>query len=93
MAVLDALAWQVGVRCSNPGCKKPTSGPRNDSAKAVNVGVGPHITAASAGGPRYDPTLSKAQQVAVNNGIGLCQTCAKLIDGDPALYTVVELRE
>jgi hypothetical protein len=29
----------AGNRCSNPDSRKPTSGPRNDRTKAVNIGV------------------------------------------------------
>lgn len=45
--VLETLAKRVGCRCSNPSCRKLTSGPHTDEAKAVNVGVAGHITAAS----------------------------------------------
>ena len=91
--VLDTLAKRVGYRCSNPGCRKPTSGPHTDGAKAVNVGVGSHITAASPGGPRYDPSLTPDQRRSVENGIWLCQNCGKLVDNDEARYTPAGLRE
>jgi hypothetical protein len=35
---IDILAKRVSYRCSNPNCRKPTSGPRTDSTKAVNIG-------------------------------------------------------
>ncbi len=41
-----------------------------------------HITAASPGGPRYDPSLSPDQRAQPENGVWLCQTCAKLVDND-----------
>jgi len=50
--------------------------------------VAAHITAAIAGGPRYKETLSKAERTAAENGIWLCQNCAKLVDNDPSHYTV-----
>src|SRR5205807_2061911 len=56
-----------------------TSGPQDNPTKAVNVGMAVHIMAASAGGPRYDVTLSPEQRSAPSNG---CQNCAKLIDND-----------
>jgi len=28
---LEVLAKRVGVRCSNPGCRKVTTGPRSDA--------------------------------------------------------------
>jgi len=38
-AAVDALAKRVGNRCSNPACRKLTSGPHTDNAKAVTVAV------------------------------------------------------
>lgn len=90
---LDVLAKRVGVRCSNPACRKLTTGPRSESQYIVNIGVGAHITAASLGGPRFDPGLSVEDRQSPDNGIWLCQNCAKLIDNDPGRYSVEVLRE
>lgn len=70
-----------------------TSGPQVDLAKAVNVGVAAHITAASSGGPRHDPSLKPEVRRHASNGIWLCQTCAKLVDNDPLRYPAELLRE
>jgi hypothetical protein len=83
----EILARRVGYRCSNPNCRKLTSGPQTDPAKAVNIGVAAHITAASPGGPRYDARLSPEERKSVDNGIWLCQNCAKLVDNDEQRYT------
>lgn len=90
---LEVLAKRVGVRCSNPVCKKLTTGPRTDASKIVNIGVGAHITAASPTGPRYDASLTSSQRASPENGIWLCQNCAKLIDNDSSRYTRVVLLE
>jgi hypothetical protein len=82
----DALARRVGFRCSNPGCLQATSGPQKTSTKAIEIGVAAHITAAAVGGPRYDASLSTEQRTAIENGIWLCQNCAKLVDNDPPRY-------
>ncbi len=84
----EIMAKRVGYRCSNPDCRKLTTGPQKNSRKTVNVGVAAHITAASKGGPRFDRTLTIKQRKDLSNGIWLCQTCAKLIDNDESLYTV-----
>jgi hypothetical protein len=55
--------------------------------------VAAHITAASPDGPRYDPVLSQDERRSQNNGIWLCQTCAKLVDNDPLRYHAEMLRE
>ena len=86
-AVAETLAERVGNRCSNPGCRKPTSGPHTEDEKALNVGVAAHITAASPRGPRYDTSLTTDERKGVGNGIWLCQSCAKLVDNDEARYT------
>jgi hypothetical protein len=51
------------------------------------VGVAAHISAARPGGPRYDPSLSREERQALNNGIWLCQNHAKIVDDDEARYT------
>jgi hypothetical protein len=86
-ATIEVLAKRVGQRCSNPTCRKATSGPHSEPSKSVLVGVAAHITAASPGGPRYDPTLSSDDRRDIGNGIWLCQSCAKLVDDDVARYT------
>lgn len=92
-ATKDLLARRVAFRCSNPGCRKPTSGPQADPAGSVNIGVAAHITAASPDGPRYAATLTSEERSAPDNGIWLCQSCAKLVDNDPLRYTVDTLRD
>ena len=89
---LDLLAKRVGVRCSNPSCRKLTTGPRTESHHILNIGVGAHITAASPGGARYDPFLTAQQRQSPDNGIWLCQNCAKLIDNDAARYSIDVVR-
>ncbi len=84
---LDTLAKRVGVRCSNPGCRKLTTGPREACDHIINIGVAAHITAASVGGPRYDPHMTVEGRRSPANGIWLCQNCAKLVDNDPDHYT------
>lgn len=90
---LDILAKRVGHRCSNPSCRKLTTGPRSESTLAINIGVGAHITAASPGGPRYNPELSASERSSIENGIWLCQNCSKLVDNDRSRYTEELLHE
>lgn len=88
---MQLLAKRVGHRCSNPGCRKPTSGPGGESA--VNLGVAAHITAAAPGGARYASELTPAERAGFENGIWLCQQCSRLIDADEATHDVTALRE
>jgi hypothetical protein len=87
-----ALAQRVNYNCSRPGCGAPTAGPQVDPAKALNVGVAAHITAASEGGPRFDPSLTQEERSGATNGVWLCQTCAKLVDNDERRFSADELR-
>jgi hypothetical protein len=91
-AVKGQLAARVGYVCSNPGCRQPTSGPSESEKVVTNVGVAAHITAASIDGPRYDASLTPEQRREFENGIWLCQRCAKAVDDDPITYTCDALR-
>lgn len=91
-ATVMRLAKRVGFKCSNPECRKPTSGPGADGG-AVNLGVAAHITAASPGGPRYDAHKMEEGRRAADNGIWLCQQCSRLVDADDSAYDVADLIE
>jgi len=57
------------------------------------LGVAAHICAASPGGKRYDPNMTNKERSSIENGIWLCQTCAKLIDSDEQQFTSQILRK
>jgi hypothetical protein len=84
----DVLAKRVGYRCSNPNCRKLTCGPQERPTKSISIGVAAHLAAAAPGGPRYDSRMSPQERSGIDNGIWLCQNCAKLIDNDATRYTV-----
>ena len=83
----ELLANRVGRKCSNPNCRKLTCGPNENPLKITNIGVAAHICAAAEGGPRFDSSMTSEERKGFDNGIWLCQNCAKLIDSDPARYT------
>ena len=87
LEVKRAIGQRVGGLCSNPTCRAATSGPQDDPAKPVNIGVAAHISAASSGGPRFDPSLTPEERASATNGIWLCQSCAKLVDNDENRFT------
>lgn len=91
--VKDELAKRAAFLCSNPRCRQPTSGPQIGPSGTVNVGVAAHVTAASPGGPRYDPALSASERASADNAVWLCQTCAKLVDNDLSGYSADRLTE
>ena len=64
--IITKLRDRVAHRCSNPGCRVPTSGPvQSDPEKTVNIGKAAHICAAAPNGPRYDSAMSKEQRKGV----------------------------
>lgn len=93
LAVKDLLAKRVGMKCSNPNCRQPTSGPQTDPNKVLNIGAAAHITAASTGGARYEASMTPQERKSEANGIWLCQNHAKLVDNDEKAYSVDTLRQ
>jgi hypothetical protein len=89
----EVLAKRVGYLCSNPACKQSTCGPQTQPTGTVNIGVAAHVAAASPGGPRYDESMSETERVSIDNGVWLCQTCAKLIDSDVDRFSVSRLQQ
>lgn len=83
----NQLGARVGWLCSNPQCRQPTSGPSESQKAVTNVGVAAHITAASADGPRFNPSFTASERCSIKNGLWLCQKCAKAIDDDPVTYS------
>lgn len=90
--VKEDLAKRVGYRCSNPNCKKLTTGPKEDKKGNINIGEAAHISAASEGGMRYNSEMMSEQRKDIENGIWLCRNCAALIDRDIS-YSVNLLAE
>jgi hypothetical protein len=90
--IKDVAAKRVGLKCSNPNCRRPTGGPQSVPDKALNIGVPAHISAAATGGARYESSMQREERGSIENCIWLCQTCAKLVDNDPARYTSDLLR-
>jgi hypothetical protein len=87
------LARRVGYLCSHPECRRPTIGPALGDEGSVNVGEAAHITAAAAGGPRYDTSLSRDERRSYSNGIWMCGVHAKQVDSDDKHFTVDLLRD
>jgi hypothetical protein len=92
-STVDRLAKRVGMRCSNPDCRTPTSGPGSDPTDVTNTGVAAHICAASPGGARYDGKMTPEERSDIKNAIWLCQSDAKLIDDDEVSFPATLLHE
>jgi len=90
--VTRATAARVADRCSNPSCRRLTSGPHNDRRKSLTLGLAVHIATTSPAGRRYDPLLADHEHGAHGNAIWLCQNCANVVDHDVVLYPASVLR-
>ena len=86
--VVMNLRDRVNGVCSNPDCRCATTGPSTEPTRATRIGVAAHISAAAPGGPRYNETLTREERSAAENGIWLCQNCARRIDSDWRAYDV-----
>lgn len=84
------LASRAGHKCSV--CLKSTSGPGSDNDVAISDGIAAHITAASANGPRFDPSLSPEERRSPENGIWACTQHGREIDTDMFAFSVTVLR-
>lgn len=91
-AEVTKLARQSGYICSNPSCRRATVGPDGDGGSA-SIGVAAHISAAAAGGPRFDATMTQEHRSSIENGIWLCQSCSRLIDADVSSHPTDTLLE
>jgi len=85
--VREKLCNDVGGRCSKPDCRVPTKGGDDGS-----IGKAAHITAASKGGPRYDPNLLDKERHSEANGIWLCGVHHDVVDKFPEQYPVDVLK-
>jgi hypothetical protein len=91
--VVEEIRKRAGGRCSVPDCRAQTTGPSESRVSGVtNVGVAAHITAAAAGGPRFDPAMTAKDRRSRENGIWVCQTHGKMIDDDERRYMTDLLR-
>mgnify|MGYP006951086890 CR=1 FL=1 len=74
------LSEEVDHHCVFPGCWVLTSIPHPRGRGRLVVGQAAHLSAAAENGPDYDPELTPEQRRALENGVNLCATHARLID-------------
>lgn len=88
LTTVKRLFARSGNRCAFPGCDSPIV---EDSG--IITGEICHIRAASSGGPRYDPEQSEDERHAAPNLMLLCGRHHKLVDAEPANFTVLKLTD
>ena len=75
-------------RCAYPKCETPIVHP-----SGTVVGEVCHIKAQNTGGPRFDPQQSDEARHSFENLILLCGVHHRVVDDQPATYTVDLLAE
>jgi hypothetical protein len=78
--VMRTFAASADNTSCNSECRALASGPQNDLTKALLIDLAANITSAIESGPRYNLLLSSEERRHPDNGIWLCQNCAKLND-------------
>jgi hypothetical protein len=61
--------------------------------KPFRIGDAAHQAAAGEGGPRYEADQTPEERSSEENGLWLCSSCHRKIDGDKYRYSVENLRE
>lgn len=88
------LALRSGNVCAYPGCGVPLIlQAEHLSDRDKIVGKVAHICAASEGGPRYDPSMTKEERGSVSNLVLLCGSHHDIIDTQLNYHTVDFLAE
>ncbi len=92
-SVINILQSRVANRCSKPDCRVPTTAASSKNDKVNNIGIAAHINAASIGGPRYLPEMTRKERKSIDNAIWLCSGCSIQIDRDAIRFTVDILKK
>lgn len=91
--VIERLRNRVGLRCSNPDCRRPTAAPGPGEIGVTLVGEAAHIHAASAGGPRYLATMGTEERRSIDNALWLCSICHIKVDRNPHQFDAALLKD
>lgn len=90
--VKDTLYELVGGKCSNPSCQYKTRKMSDMSEKRNIMGRAVYIASVSKENPRYDFRLNENQRNIIENGIWLCELCAKKVESGDGDYSVALLK-
>ena len=87
------IAKRAGWLCSDPSCRRSTSGSNSDGNGEINLGTAAHICAAAPEGPRYDPQMTREQRKSPDNCIWMCRLHGTAVDAKDSKFTVELLHE
>jgi hypothetical protein len=84
--VIRDLRERVAFMCSNPLCRRLTVKAAFERNVPVRSGKAAHIFSAGKTGPRSKEDMDDKECSGFDNGIWLCDTCARTIDDDESKY-------
>jgi hypothetical protein len=84
--VIRDLRERVAFMCSNPLCRRLTVKAAFEGNKPVRSGKAAHILSAGKAGPRSKEGMDDKECCGFDNGLWLCDACARLIDDDESKY-------
>jgi len=84
---ITTLGERSHFLCSNPNCRKMTTGPHTNHDRSLRSGEAAHIYSAKSKIARFNKDLISEQIRDIKNGIWLCRDCHKLIDQDESAYS------
>lgn len=90
--VKNLVGRSVGFRCCFPNCNKLLISRKKSTPEIINIAEYAHISAASSGGPRYDPSLTSEEIKSYDNCIVLCGVHHHVVDMNPTEYPVDKLK-
>jgi len=82
----QVLMLRAANMCSNPNCRRITSGPAEEKRSRIVIGEAAHIYSSKLKGPRYISKKTVEELKDIDNGIWLCRNCHKIIDSDTSVY-------
>ena len=85
--------YATAFRCGKPDCTKPLYRMNDETGELILNSRVAHIHARREGGPRWNPTMSEADNRSASNLIPLCLEHADEIDVAPQHYSAKLLRE
>src|SRR5258708_6258725 len=91
--IKQRLRERVAFMCSHPLCRRLTVKRSSEGDGIVRQGKAAHIHAAGLGGPRADPGQSEEMCRSFENGVWLCDICAREVDDNRVKYPAELLRQ
>ncbi len=84
--VVTTLGERAHFLCSNPNCRRMTTGPHSNQDKSLRSGEAAHIYSVNSKIARHNDNLTDEQVKDIKNGVWLCRDCHKQVDHDEITF-------